>query len=171
MNLTRTGKCMKILRQRSVTHTTDGPSAPGARRRSGPVPGRLMGLVGLSRGCFELPLAARCVFLATPWSFFCPAGFEPLFFLALRAGFFLAPRVRDRSALARPRSLRPETPPAATELRRPAVGAPRCSPQAAPATPHRGAPTRCPQPPEPWSLAPPGRIEDAPPSAPTPSTK
>ena len=98
------------------------------------------------------------------WGIFCPAGFEPLLFLALRAGLFLAPGVRGRSGLVRPHALRPEIPPAATELGRPAVGTPRCSPQAAPATPHRGSSARCPQPPEPWPLAPPGRIDCPPPA-------
>ena len=84
--------------------------------------------------------------------------------LAPRAwSYCFAPRVRGPSALARPRSRRPKTPPAATELGRLAVGTPRCSQEDAPATPHRETPARFPQPPEGWPLAPEGPMGYPPP--------
>ena len=53
---------------------------------------------------------------------FCPAGSELFLLLSLRDGFCFAKRVRGLSSLARPRSLRSETPSTATQQRAPGQG-------------------------------------------------
>jgi len=71
---------------------------------------------------------------------------------------------RERPACSSPLAVRRDSSgrdPAGT----PRGGVPRCSHQAAPATPHRESPAGSPRPPERWPLAPAGRIEYAPPAA------
>ena len=91
--------------------------------------------------------------------FCCPAGSEPAPFFPQRGGCFLARRVRSPSLLARPRSLRAETPPAATRQRvrgRGPLGI-RIQPRHRHPSPdpHAGSP----QPAERWPLAPAGQMD------------
>jgi hypothetical protein len=82
---------------------------------------------------------------------FCPASFEQS--LGLRIERSPPTHLRVRSRLGRETSR---------------GRAPRCSPETAPAIPHRGTPARDPHAPAPWLLSPAGRI--SPPSPPSSRT-
>jgi hypothetical protein len=97
------------------------------------------------------------LFPSTRWRGFpLPRGLRFSCFFSLREGLLSCPSGTRRSGLGRPRGLRPSAPSAATEQGRPAVGSPRCSREAAPATPNRETPARVPQPPEAWPRHPRG---------------
>ena len=88
-----------------------------------------------------------------------PRGLGGGFFLPLRGGFFFARRVRGCSALARPRSRRAETPPAATRQRVSGRGPRGVRKKPRHRYPGRDPRAGYPQPPEVWPLAPAGRFE------------